>query len=471
MKINAKILRHQMSDHALQYNEHKCEMLKGEILFSKNFASQTQDINVLKLELAQYVFGARRKLKEPYFHAVLSCKGDEYDFGQLTKVGEEWMEKMGYGKQPYIVYGHHDTENNHIHIVSIRVDVDGRKIDDTYERLRSQKAIQEILNKNPKEDVEALLHEILSYNFSTLVQFRTLVELQGYKTRKHSGNIDIIKYGRVQKSLSISKLEDLIMRNEERVNEQRKRQISAILYKYSVGKSETELTSFLKTKFNIDIVFYRKKGVLQAYGYTVVDNSNKSVYSGNALMPIVNVSNKEVDEYIATLDGLQKVEDCNALCKGLLKDNPNIDYCEFDATLRQHGYKLYQNGVIYVEGFKITLKSEVMRRLRYNGRVKQANAFRAKSEEEAFILCQIYKVKYADIVVQQREVDVNRMLDYIKILNEYSEKHDANILSEKGLSLYSQGEKFYLIDSKNMEIIPMREFEAKVKVKNIRKRW
>ena len=49
------------------------------------------------------------------------------------------MEALGYGKQPYIVFKHNDIAREHIHIVSLRVDGDGRKINDKFESRRSKK--------------------------------------------------------------------------------------------------------------------------------------------------------------------------------------------------------------------------------------------------------------------------------------------------------------------------------------------
>ena len=48
------------------------------------------------------------------------------------------MEALGYGKQPYIVFKHNDIAREHIHIVSLRVDSEGKKINDKFEKRRSK---------------------------------------------------------------------------------------------------------------------------------------------------------------------------------------------------------------------------------------------------------------------------------------------------------------------------------------------
>lgn len=59
------------------------------------------------------------------------------DDEQLKMIGEEYMQKMGYGYQPMLIYRHEDTHYPYIHIVSISVDVNGKRISDSNSRFRS----------------------------------------------------------------------------------------------------------------------------------------------------------------------------------------------------------------------------------------------------------------------------------------------------------------------------------------------
>jgi len=54
------------------------------------------------------------------------------------------MEKLGYGNQPYIVLKHSDIKREHLHIVSLRIDENGKKINDSYEVVRSMKICKEL---------------------------------------------------------------------------------------------------------------------------------------------------------------------------------------------------------------------------------------------------------------------------------------------------------------------------------------
>ena len=79
------------------------------------------------------------RTKKTVFHCSLNPHPDEkLSDEQLTQIAKEYMEALGYGKQPYIVFKHNDIAREHIHIVSIRVDSRGQKINDRFEKRRSK---------------------------------------------------------------------------------------------------------------------------------------------------------------------------------------------------------------------------------------------------------------------------------------------------------------------------------------------
>ena len=80
------------------------------------------------------------RTKKTVFHCSLNPHPEEkLTDEELTQIAKEYMEALGYGNQPYIVFKHNDIAREHIHIVSLRVDFDGNKINDRYEGRRSKK--------------------------------------------------------------------------------------------------------------------------------------------------------------------------------------------------------------------------------------------------------------------------------------------------------------------------------------------
>ena len=79
------------------------------------------------------------RTKKTVFHCSLNPHPDEKLSDEtLMQIAKEYMEALGYGKQPYIVFKHNDIAREHIHIVSLRVDSRGQKINDKFEKRRSK---------------------------------------------------------------------------------------------------------------------------------------------------------------------------------------------------------------------------------------------------------------------------------------------------------------------------------------------
>ena len=128
-----KILGSQSSFRGVSYNEDKIAEGKSESLVAENFVfpegltpSKADYINYLK-----YYSSNNEKVKEKQFHAVISAKGKEHTPKELVKYAKQYLEKMGYGKNPYLIYFHNDTDNNHVHMVSTRIGPDGKKVMDS----------------------------------------------------------------------------------------------------------------------------------------------------------------------------------------------------------------------------------------------------------------------------------------------------------------------------------------------------
>ena len=124
----------------------------------------------------------------------------------LIRIAREYMQALGYGSQPYIVFKHHDIEREHIHIVSLRVNSDGEKINDKFENRRSKRITDHLERKyglipstpskeqrtnasasrenltsdNIRSEIAQTLHGLLThYHFCSLGEFKAI--LGGYQ--------------------------------------------------------------------------------------------------------------------------------------------------------------------------------------------------------------------------------------------------------------------------------------------------
>ena len=300
--------------HGVQYNDKKVEKGTGELMLMKNFPSFINE-NSSQEEVKNYLksISKNEKVKKPQFHAVISTKFQQHSKEELTKVAEDFMQEMGYGNQPFIVIFHNDTENSHVHIVSTRVDKStGKKLNDSYEKLKAQKSLIEIKERIYGKNSEDIINKLLSYNISSLKQLEILMEKNGFKlvNNKNDENaLDILKNGVREKTINGNQLNFSNPKNDNRA-----KQIKAILNKYKEVYSnkvfkvedrrylekmlpeekqkenwkpkiefESELQKKLREVFGIDVIFHRKDG-LNPFGYTLIDHKTETIYKGSEIL-------------------------------------------------------------------------------------------------------------------------------------------------------------------------------------------
>ena len=126
---------------ALGYNFKKVEKGEASILLAAELYQDREGRYTMAEVFAdmQALIPEKCRTKKMVFHCSLNPHPDEKLSDEtLTQIAKEYMEELGYGKQPYIVFKHNDIPREHIHIVSLRVDSKGRKINDRFEKRRSK---------------------------------------------------------------------------------------------------------------------------------------------------------------------------------------------------------------------------------------------------------------------------------------------------------------------------------------------
>ena len=126
---------------AIGYNFKKVEKGEASILLAAELYQSNDGNYTMEDVLAdmQALIPKKCRTKKTVFHCSLNPHPDEKLSDEtLMQIAKEHMEALGYGKQPYIVFKHNDIAREHIHIVSLRVDSEGKKINDKFEKRRSK---------------------------------------------------------------------------------------------------------------------------------------------------------------------------------------------------------------------------------------------------------------------------------------------------------------------------------------------
>src|SRR5450432_578070 len=218
---------------AVNYNEKKVKQGAAGLVYFENFGNLQDKTEISKEEFKKYLqdYSARNtKIRNPVFHATCSCKNKELSHTQLKDTALEIMQKLGYSENPILIYEHHDTKNNHVHNVTSRVGVNGKKIKDNFESKRANQYLNAVLNREPHQEFNNHLNSSLTYKFGTHAQFALLMELNGYKTQKKDNQFLFFKNGEKQGHIDLLDLDKKI--NIDDNAEKNADQIKALIYKY-----------------------------------------------------------------------------------------------------------------------------------------------------------------------------------------------------------------------------------------------
>ncbi len=315
------------SFHGVDYNEKKQKQGSADLVYFENFGHfQDGRTEITKREFVQYFerWSARnRRVLNPQFHAMLSCKEKAYSHERLKEVALEIMDKMGYSGIPLLIYAHKDTDNNHVHIVTSRVGVDGKKVNHDFEHKRSHEILNKILDIEPAEVYKKDLEEVMCYKYGSVALMGLLMERKGYNVVDKEPSIYFYKNGRQQGFVSKEEVRSKISdeRSMKNIN-----QIKAWLYKYAakydsrvVAESSavyttkskefrSRLTEHLREKFGLEFVFFSGKEKDKPYGYAIIDHSHKAVYNGSEVLKLdlLDALRSTIAQQVKTAAGEEK---------------------------------------------------------------------------------------------------------------------------------------------------------------------
>ena len=443
-----KILKSSSSFAAVSYNEKRCKNGEAILLSASNFSLPP---DVLPYSESLKLWSSKNKrIKNPQFHAVISLKDNSLSKEELLRIANEWLEKMGYAENPTLIYFHSNTNHPHVHIVTSRIDKNGKKIDDSFEKERALKHLHSIEGINQTEENRKILFKLLHYSFSTKYQFLELCKSSGFKAELTDDDI-VCKKGESIIHLSHELIDFCSKRYQKDISVKEKKKIQSLIYKYATLLPRDKFSKFMLDKFGLKFIFYGKQNDIN--GYTVIDFKNQSVYKGsqifgmNKLSELLEVPPSPIFNYeLSILE--------------LLELYPHTSSFTINSHLLNSTHFTIRNGqfVNTKTGETFSMDKSLSDKLIYNDRLNFfVNHFNPYDEKSIRIISRLGQLRYEDVknLSPGHLPDHQTMIDYKSILDDALK--DTSFLrfnlSSKHISLYFEKDDFYILDSLNHRVV------------------
>lgn len=322
----------------LNYNENKVKEGVARCIGAENFPLDPDRMSFeIKLGCFQKLTDLNQRAKKTSVHISLNFDPSENDLSEqrLMEIASDYMLRIGFGKQPFLVYRHFDAGHPHIHIVTTNVKADRKTIDMhligankseparkmiekkfglvpavsnakqllyqpkaisvsqvAYGRTQTKKAIQNVLE-----------HVINQYQYCSLAELNAVLGKynimaqpgeEGSRVHRNkgllyrvldAGGVPVgvpIKASSFYNKPTLKNLEEKFEVNQDK----RSRFKSRVKNEVDLAlKDKVIPLDLLQQELNrkgIDIVLRRSKEGL-IYGITYVDHKTKSVFNGSAL--------------------------------------------------------------------------------------------------------------------------------------------------------------------------------------------
>ena len=313
---------------ALAYNSEKINKEEGRLLGANKIilpADGQIDIGRIAENFREFM-PTMGRTKKPVLHISLNPPPDDkltdQDFEILAC---EYLEKLGFGEQPFIIYKHEDIDRHHIHIVTVNVNEQGKRLNQDFLFRRSKKITTELEEKynlhkaqrekitpdmpikkvDPSGDIKRQVANTVKmvgmrYKFQTLGEYNAVLSLYNIKCEQTDGRVNGREYhglvyfatddegkvianpfkaSRLGKFASRTAVEGRFERTKEKIDVSPTKNIVADVLDRATDKED--FTAKLKD-CGIDVVFrYTDEG--RIYGVTFIDHNTMTVLNGSRL--------------------------------------------------------------------------------------------------------------------------------------------------------------------------------------------
>ncbi|HRP43241.1 MAG TPA: relaxase/mobilization nuclease domain-containing protein [Ginsengibacter sp.] len=114
------------------YNENKVKEGVAKCIGAENFPLNADEMSPkIKLGFLLRRMKLNENVKRNSVHISLNFDPSESHISRekLMEIAKVYMQKIGFGEQPYLVYQHYDAGHPHIHLVTTNIQANGKRID------------------------------------------------------------------------------------------------------------------------------------------------------------------------------------------------------------------------------------------------------------------------------------------------------------------------------------------------------
>ncbi len=313
---------------ALSYNDMKMNRDEGRVLgANKIILPADGHIDIARMVENFNLFMPKTgRTKKPVLHISLNPHPDDKLTEQQYEIlAREYLDKLGFGEQPYIIYKHMDIDRHHIHIVTVNVNEQGKRLNQDFLFRRSKKITTELEEKynlhkaqrekispdtpirkiDPSGDIKRQVASTVKmvgmrYKFQTIGEYNAILSLYNVRCEPTDGKVNGREYhglvyfatddsgktiatpfkaSRLGKFASRTAIDGRFERAKEKIDIAPTKRKVADVIAHSTDKAD--FIAKLK-EHNIDVVLrYTEEG--RIYGVTFIDHNTMTVLNGSRL--------------------------------------------------------------------------------------------------------------------------------------------------------------------------------------------